>query len=76
MQCSLGSKELISQDGRVWAREKGASVWIERRQLNFIDGVGLSYDQDFSRAPVDSFILRRLLPSTVIAYASNLPIAI
>lgn len=48
MQCSLGSKELISQDGSIWAREKGDLVWVERRWLNFIDGVGLSYDQDFS----------------------------
>jgi hypothetical protein len=46
MQCSLGSNELISEDGCVWAREKGALVWVERRYLNFIDGVGLSYDSD------------------------------
>jgi len=29
---------------------EGALVWVERRWLNFIDGVGLSYDQDFSGA--------------------------
>ena len=29
MQCSLSLKELISQDGRVWAREKEALVWLE-----------------------------------------------